>query len=272
MENAVFPISLTILTRSGEEKESQSRLARRASGLSADEYWTSGAPSPASSSRRSRSQASTPPPDDEAPTQAQLINGIGGHFPAAFQTRASSLTVGSESASHVSDAVRRSQTPEVKWSAAEEECLLTPKASKRDWNRGSDLTPVNTALAGSCTTVQANPLTPSPSPLRAKRGASPPSTPRPTKMSRPNDWRLPPGLPLKNDMERRSGASTLSRLADVVDLTTSVTGSLPRRESDHSDDSNDSGYSDNDDPSSVLAFMRADGTSVLSLSISMATV
>lgn len=118
-----------------------------------------------------RSLASTPPPDEEPLNQGQLINGIGDLFPS-LPSRASSLTVGSDCASVITDADEGEDT------------LVTPKATRMPSTRSYSATPIRTISTRDCIVVQVNPLTPSPSPRCNKRGTSPPSTPKPTKRSR----------------------------------------------------------------------------------------
>ncbi len=108
-----------------------------------------------------RSLATTPPPDD---FRGHLITGVGCLFPSLLPSRASTLSVGGETASNAS---------------------ATPRRGSEDVgdNTQAPSTPAGFTTSAQIRLVPVNPLTPSPTPIR-KRQRSPPSTPRATKRPR----------------------------------------------------------------------------------------
>ena len=184
MDRSTLNKPLTILTRSNEAEETRGHLSgqSRTDALLKDTTASALGGSPCSEETGSwigctpvsRSLASTPPPDEESPSQNQLIHGMGGLFPSSLPSRASILTLGSDCASNAS----------VVTDVDGSEDLPTPKASRNTRSRVSHETPARTISTRNCIVVQTNPLTPSPSPRHQKRAASPSSTPQPTKRSR----------------------------------------------------------------------------------------
>ena len=123
----------------------------------------------------SHSLPATPPPDPDFAAGSQLIDGVGGHFPPSLPSRASSLTMESESGAtpRGTDIHAASDA-----SGLDDERLETPRAETYTFE-----TPAWTAPPRGRMLALLDPLTPSPTPKRT-RGSSPPSAPRPSKRPR----------------------------------------------------------------------------------------
>ncbi|KAK1827182.1 hypothetical protein QBC39DRAFT_180133 [Podospora conica] len=229
MENSPLPRSLTILTRSSDltrstdTKESYDSLRRELS-IPAEDSSVEGEQSMASSATwvnprpthgvlfmPPSSRPSTPPPDDESPSQIELIHGVGGCFPAMLSRSSTlSLSVNSGYEASVSSLGRRSRTPE-REAANDDEDVDTPRAPQGPWTGPELRTPWRDAIA-----VQ-HELTPdhTPRPTR-KRSTSPLSTPRPAKRSqhRPPQESLSASLALQDAVQPPTERLTACFLGD----------------------------------------------------------
>ncbi|KAK3990344.1 hypothetical protein QBC44DRAFT_369160 [Cladorrhinum sp. PSN332] len=151
------------------------------------------------------SSPATPPPELHLMVEHHTMSGIGGRFANTLSSRASTLTIGSDCA------VEMPTTPDTRSTGDVD--VLTPKAPKVRVPLETP-NPAMPARFG-----QLYPLTPSPTPIRRKRTAGPPSPPLP-KRSKIAEQEASANSEDEGYSEPRTG-----QLHDIRQLTVNLAGS-----------------------------------------------